>query len=121
MSCSGWIARLMLVIALLPWGAYLGAGRGPSLMVPAATVAMIETSDSLRAVAPPGNGAVMASQPRRCKTGVPAGTTCAPDAMMAGVAQLGPPPGKRLGRTAQIHGFAAAPPDAPPRRPPRTA
>lgn len=111
----------MLVITLLPWGAYHGAGRGPLLMASETAAAMSEASDSLRAAAPPGKAATLASQPRRCKTGVLIGTTCTPDALMDKATPLAPPKGSGLGLNAQTRGLATALPDSPPRRPPRAA
>ncbi len=121
MVCFGWIARLMLCILLLPWGAYHGAGPGLGALLPETTVAMREANDSIRDVAPPVEAVTWVSQPRRCKTGVLLGTSCAPDAIDASVTRLALPNGSSLGRSAQTHGFAATPPETPPRRPPRTA
>lgn len=121
MLYAGWIARLMLVIALLPWGAYHGASRGPSLKAAVSTVEGIMAIASLQPIAQPGKPAALSSQPRRCKTGVLHGTSCAPDAMLARAAPLISPPHNGPDLIAQTRGLDAALPEAPPRRPPRAA
>ena len=122
MKHAGWIARLMLVIALLPWGAYhgagLGAGRGLALIE---TAARGLPGQSLQAQGQPGKAAALAPQPRRCKTGVLTGAGCAPDAMLASGARLVPPAQQGSALPVQARSLAATLPEPPPRRPPRAA
>jgi hypothetical protein len=122
MKHAGWIARLMLVIALLPWGAFHGTGHGAGR-----GLALIETAlhslpgQSLHAGGQPGKAAALAPQPRRCKTGVLTGAGCAPDALLASRPSLARPSRQGASLSLQAIGLAATLPEPPPRRPPRSA
>ncbi len=109
--------RAILVIALLPWGAYLGANLGAPAMAQAAEAQQHGAWDAVAAL--PAHPAKAAPRDKRCRTALPHGTGCAqavapkaltlpdqvwPDAPLTRPHTRWPAPGR-----------GAAPPREPPR------
>ncbi|WP_103335258.1 hypothetical protein [Pseudotabrizicola formosa] len=82
------IARLLLVLAVLPWGAYSGAAALPSGDHQAAVVAAAGPEPAGAAVSGDDrrDGLDFASKPKRCRTAVLLGAPCGPDLALPGSA-----------------------------------
>lgn len=130
----GWTLRLMLVIALLPWGAFHGAGHGPLQQAPLQQTLLQMAFAGAQSQPDPAQGAEtlrpapflahiagLMVTPKRCKSGVLSGRGCFLDATLASVVALAPARGGDFGRPAKPARLALLLPQAPPRRPPRVA
>jgi hypothetical protein len=125
----GWLARLALVVVLLPWGAFHGAGGGMPLAwgagLTVGQIAALEAPQGDRTAmgAPkPAEPAQIMPAAKRCKTGLPGGRGCATDSLLtAAAARLGRAPDSGAGLAVEPAAMAPTLPASPPRRPPRAA
>ncbi|TGD67134.1 hypothetical protein EYC08_00185 [Tabrizicola sp. WMC-M-20] len=81
-------ARLLLVLAVLPWGAYSGAMAAQS--APPQDAGFADAGPVSAGVAVTGgdlrDGMAFAPKPKRCRTAVLLGTPCGPDLALPGSA-----------------------------------
>lgn len=125
----GWTLRLMLVIGMLPWGAFHGTGHRPLQQVPmqvaSAGAAKLTAAEKIaETVGPttlPAEIAMPKIKPKRCKTGVLLGSRCSLDMVLASEEATQPLPMRAFVRLVKPARHALLLPKAPPRRPPRLA
>lgn len=84
MRAFRFLAIMILVILILPWGAYAGKFAAVAQPQPEMAVAAVAHDGDVAAPQPPaGDKARVASTPTRCRTAILSGSTCGTDVVLA--------------------------------------